>query len=73
MTPSESHAQPFRLSDVPDADIARYRALSVLAVAGLVLGLASPSAVLDPLLWAVPICGAIVSTAALWRIARIHS
>lgn len=70
MTPSESHAQPFRLSDAPDADIARYHALSVLAVAGLVLGLASPSAVLDPLLWAAPICGAIVSTAALWRIAQ---
>ncbi len=70
MTPPESHPQPFHLSAAPDDEIAKYRAMSVLAIAALLLGLASPAAVLVPLLWAVPICGAIVSAAALWRIAR---
>jgi hypothetical protein len=70
MTPPEDHARPFHLSDTPDADIAKYRAMCALAIAGLVLGLASPTAFLDPLLWAVPICGTIVSAAALSRIAR---
>ncbi len=73
MTPREEHALPFHLSVDPDADIVEYRALCVLAVAALILGLASPLAVVDPLLWTVPICGTIVSAAALWRIARNSS
>ncbi|MBN2474614.1 MAG: hypothetical protein JXB62_08395 [Pirellulales bacterium] len=53
-----------------DAQIAEYRALSAPAVAGLMLGLLAPLAMIDPLLWIVPLVGTFVSGSALWRIAR---
>jgi hypothetical protein len=59
-----------RLSDTPDSQLADYGALSGLAVAGLVAGLASPAAMLDPLLWIVPPVGMVLSGLALWRIRR---
>lgn len=53
-----------------DAEIAQYRALSAPAVAGLILGLAAPLAMVVPMLWGVPLAGIACSTVALWRIAR---
>ena len=67
---SEPHAAPPRLSDTQDADMVRYRALSGLAVAGLVLGLLSALDVLGPMLWVIPAAGAVTSAVALWRIRR---
>jgi hypothetical protein len=67
---SEPRPAPPRLSDTQDTDLVQYRALSSLAVTGLVLGLLSPLAVLGPLLWIIPAAGALVSSAALWRISR---
>jgi hypothetical protein len=54
---------------LPEAPIAQYRALSGLAVAALVLGLLSPVAIVDPLLWTVPFLGVVVGGLALLRIA----
>jgi len=62
-------SQP-RLTDHEDAEIARYRALSASAMAGLLLGLLSPLALLAPPLWSVPLLGILVSGWALGRIAR---
>src|SRR5262245_41408506 len=45
-----------------------YHPLSGLAVAGLVMALASPLAFLHPVLWLLPMAGAAVSAAALRRI-----
>ena len=58
-----------QLTDRQDAEIARYRTLSSPAVGALILGLASPLAIIDPLLWCVPFLGIAVGGWALWRIA----
>lgn len=55
---------------LPEPEIAEYRALSVGAVAGLILGLLSPAAMVDPVLWVLPLAGVLVSGLALRRIAR---
>jgi len=57
-------------ADPRDTEIARYRTLSGPAVVGFVLGLISPLAVIDPLLCAVPVAGALFSGWGLWRIKR---
>jgi hypothetical protein len=59
-----------RLPDGSDAEIAQYRALSGLAVAGLVLGLLSPLWMIDPLLWLLPVppLGILLSALALRQI-----
>ncbi len=67
---SAPHPAPPRLSDTQDADIARYRALSGLAVAGLVLGLLSVLAVGAPVLSHHSGRGGVTSGVALWRISR---
>lgn len=64
MTPAPTHRA------AAEHDLAEYRSLSVHAVLGLALGLASPVALLDPLLWVLPIVGLAVSLVALRRIAR---
>jgi hypothetical protein len=61
-------AQP-RLTDPLDAQLAQYQGLSAAAVVGLILGLLAPLAVMDPVLWAVPLLGILVNGWALWRIA----
>jgi hypothetical protein len=48
----------------------QYRALSTASVAGLILGLLSPLAILDWLFLVVPICGALVSLLAIIKIRR---
>jgi hypothetical protein len=66
----ESAKPPFRLSAAPEADVAQYHAVSVLGVIGLVLGLLSPLAVLNPLLWLVPLAGIAAAALSLYRISR---
>ena len=53
-----------------DAQIAQYRAISVSAVVGLILGLLAPLAMLDRVLWTIPGLGILVGCFALYRIAR---
>ena len=59
-----------RLSDDQDAEIARYRAVSGLGVAGLFFGLLSPVAMIAPLLWIVPLWGIFLCGLALWQISQ---
>lgn len=56
------------ITDPQDAELAVYRALSGQAVLGLIFGLLAPLAMIDPMLWAIPIVGAIFSWRALRRI-----
>ena len=56
--------------DAADEDVARYRALSSLAVAGLLAGLLSPLAMFASVLWLVPLAAVAFSSLALWRIAN---
>jgi hypothetical protein len=56
------------ITDAQDAELAAYRALSGLAVAALVFGLLAALAMIDPLLWAVPIVGTALGIGALRRI-----
>jgi hypothetical protein len=55
--------------DAPDEEVARYRALSSLAVAGLLAGLLAPLAMLSSVLWLVPLVAVVLSALALRRIA----
>ena len=61
--------QPHR-ADREDSQLAEYHAVSVSAVAGLVLGLLSPAAMFDPTLWVLPIAGILFGGWGLWRIAK---
>jgi len=47
-----------------------YRAVSGMAVAGLVFGMLSPAAMFDPVGFAAPALGILLCAAALWRVAR---
>ncbi len=60
----------FPLSDGQDVEMAAYRALSGLAVAGLICGLLSPLWLIDPMAWVlpVPLLGLLLSVLALRRI-----
>ena len=66
-TPTRFPAPAFH-DDDPEQTI-RYRSLSVLAIVGLVFGLASPLSFGAPLLMAIPVFGAAISWLALRRIA----
>jgi hypothetical protein len=57
-----------RFSENPDADLAEYRTLSGAAVGGLLIGLLSPAALVDPIAWFIPPAGIAVSLYALLRI-----
>lgn len=59
-----------RLTDGRDAEIAEYHALSGLAVAGLIVGLWAPVAMIAPLLWTVPLAGIALCGWALRRIGQ---
>jgi len=52
-----------------EADVARYRPFCGLAIVGLVVGWLSALAILDPLLWFLPVLGVVLSAIALRRIA----
>ena len=45
----------------------QYRSVSLLGILGLILGLASPLALISPIGWVVPAAGAIVSLVAAIR------
>jgi len=67
---SEGDIHEFRLSEPGDAEVIQYRAISGLAVGGLVVALVSPVALAHPLLWAVPLAGVVLCLLALRQIAR---
>ena len=56
------------ITDPQDAELAAYRSLAVQAVLGLIFGLLAPLALIDPMLWAAPVLGAMFSWWALRRI-----
>lgn len=56
------------ITDAEDMELAAYRALAGQAVVGLIIGLMSPLALVDPLLYAIPVTGMLVS---YWAIRRI--
>jgi hypothetical protein len=58
------------LPEHPDPDLIDYRPVSGWAMAALLLGLTSILALVHPLLWCLPIAGAVVSLIALRRIER---
>jgi hypothetical protein len=58
------------ITDPQDADLATYRALAPQAVVGLIFGLLAPLAMIDPVLWAMPVLGTIFSA---WGVRRIRN
>lgn len=59
-----------RIPAPQDADVAEYRAVSVLAVLGLLAGLLATTALLSPAMWIVPLAGIVLNGLALMRIAQ---
>lgn len=64
---------PVQFTDPHDVEIAEYRPLVGQAIVGMLLGLLSPLALLDPSLWIVPLLGAFFSLWALRRMKRSDS
>ncbi len=58
------------ITDAHDTELAAYRLLPGQAVVGLIFGLLSPLALVDPALWAVPLLGLIFCR---WALRRIRS
>jgi hypothetical protein len=66
-----SHAHPNpRAGSRPQSDPVEYQAISGLAIAALLLGIASVSALAGLVLWGVPVLGVVTSLVALLRIER---
>lgn len=65
----EVHVERPRFQVSEEPDVSQYRAISVLAVVSLILGLLSPTAMFSPLLWVLPPIALVVSVLALRRIA----
>jgi hypothetical protein len=65
-------ASQHRLTEPADSALSEYHAVSAWAVMGLIFGLLSPLAFVDPLIWAIPIIGALICCRALWQI-RLHA
>src|SRR4051812_42983597 len=61
----QSHTE---LSPQVDRDLVEYRSLSPWAVAAVLLGVLSATAVIGPLLWFIPVTAVMVSLTALWKI-----
>ena len=59
-----------RLAEQHDSEIAEFRTLSGWAIAGLIMGLLSPLALLGPMLWVVPMAGLTINGWALWQIKK---
>jgi hypothetical protein len=57
-----------RVTEPTDEQVAEYRSISGWAVAGLIMGLLSPLALADPMLWAVPIAAGMVCLGAFGQI-----
>lgn len=66
----EIHSSHVQLSEVHGLELPDYHPVSGLAVAGLVFGLLSAIALLDPIGWLLPPVGILLSAVALSRIAR---
>ncbi|NQT37619.1 MAG: hypothetical protein HQ581_09030 [Planctomycetes bacterium] len=66
---SEHSQHPSRFSDAAEADLAEYRSVSGIAVAGLVFGVLSLGAMVDPLAWILPLVGILFCATALVHIA----
>ena len=66
---NEANPRHPRLSESHEADLDEYHAVSGLAVGGLVVGLLSCVALVDPMGWLVPPVGILLCLLALWRIA----
>ena len=66
----EAEIREPRLSNPQDDQVLAYQAVSRLAVAGLIFGVAAALAFIHPALWIVPVAGILVAGLALWRIAR---
>jgi hypothetical protein len=64
---SPDFRQP-RVSEQTDVQFAAYRSVSGWAVVGLLIGLLSPLALADPMLWAVPIVAGVVCVLAFRQI-----
>jgi hypothetical protein len=58
------------ITDSQDAELAEYRPLAGQAVVGLIGGLLAPLALVDPVLWSIPVLGTSFSWWALRRINR---
>jgi hypothetical protein len=58
------------ISDRHDAEVAEYHALAGQSVLGLFFGLLAPLAMVDPMLWAIPMLGAFLN---VWAIRRIKN
>lgn len=67
MSNADSNSRPGGRSQ---GDQVEYRAISGLAIGGLLLGIASASALAGQVLWGVPVLGAITSLVAVLRIDR---
>ena len=67
-----SEAEHPPMSDSHDAEVAEYHPLCATAVVGLVFGLLSVAALVDPFAWLFPVIGIVLSGMALARIAWIH-
>lgn len=61
---------PERIALSPELELPPYHALSPAAVAGLVLGILSPLALVGPGLWVLPCLAGVLSLLGLWRTAR---
>ena len=69
---SSSPSVPTERLDLDD-DLGAYRAVSGLAVAGLIVGVCSVMAFIHPLLWLVPLAGIVLDALALRQIAEASS
>ncbi|NLE37953.1 MAG: DUF4190 domain-containing protein, partial [Pirellulaceae bacterium] len=59
-----------RLHEMPETDREAYAALSGMAVAALVFGLLSVTALIDPFAFVVPLVGIVLGVLSLARLAR---
>ena len=66
----ETRSSHVQLSEAHASELPDYHPVSGLAVAGLMLGLLSAIALIDPIGWLLPPVGILLSAVALWRIAR---
>ncbi len=63
-------AKPHLTEHHQDDDLAQYRETCGLAVVGLILGLLSIAALVDPLAWLLPVAGLVVSWLALRKVTQ---
>ena len=67
---SSTHGLPGRLGEPSPGEMGDYQAISALAVASLLVGAASATAIIGAPLWIVPLVGILLSWLALFRIDR---